>query len=83
LEKRIRDRKGFGRAVTEHFCPRKATFILDRFSKRARVVLTLAKEETVKTHVGNILAKLHLAHHTQAALYALKQGLVGLDEVEV
>jgi hypothetical protein len=26
---------------------------------------------------------LHLAHRTQAALYALKQGLVGLDEVEV
>lgn len=40
-------------------------------------------EETVKTHVGNILAKLHLAHRTQAALYALKRGLVSVDEVDV
>jgi NarL family two-component system response regulator LiaR len=40
-------------------------------------------EETVKTHVGNILTKLHLAHRTQAALYALKQGLVSLDELEL
>ncbi|RIK39197.1 MAG: DNA-binding response regulator [Chloroflexi bacterium] len=40
-------------------------------------------EETVKTHVGNILTKLHLAHRTQAALYALKQGLVTLDELDL
>jgi len=35
-------------------------------------------EETVKSHVGNILAKLHLAHRTQAMIYALKQGLVSV-----
>ncbi len=40
-------------------------------------------EETVKTHVGNVLAKLHLAHRAQAMLYALKQGLVTLDEVNL
>ncbi|MEZ4870492.1 MAG: response regulator transcription factor [Caldilineaceae bacterium] len=40
-------------------------------------------EETVKTHIGNILTKLHLAHRTQAALYALKHGLVTLDELEI
>jgi NarL family two-component system response regulator LiaR len=40
-------------------------------------------EETVKTHVGNILAKLHLEHRTQAALYAIKRGLISLDEVDV
>jgi two-component system, NarL family, response regulator LiaR len=38
-------------------------------------------EETVKTHIGNILTKLHLTHRTQAALYALKHGLVTLDEL--
>lgn len=38
-------------------------------------------EETVKTHIGNILGKLHLAHRTQAVVYALKQGLVSLDEL--
>jgi NarL family two-component system response regulator LiaR len=38
-------------------------------------------EETVKTHIGNILSKLHLAHRTQAVIYALKQGLISLDEL--
>lgn len=36
--------------------------------------LTLS-EKTVKTHVSNILAKLHLADRTQAALYAVREGL--------
>lgn len=40
-------------------------------------------EETVKTHVGNILSKLHLAHRTQAVIYALKQGLVSLDDIDL
>ena len=35
---------------------------------------------TVYTHVSNILGKLHLASRTQAALYALRAGLVSLDE---
>lgn len=34
---------------------------------------------TVSTHVSNILSKLHLANRTQAALYALKEGLARLD----
>ncbi len=38
-------------------------------------------EETVKTHVGNILAKLHLNHRVQAVIYALQNGLVSLDEM--
>ena len=33
-------------------------------------------EKTVKTHVGNILSKLHLSDRTQAAIYAHKHGLV-------
>jgi NarL family two-component system response regulator LiaR len=36
-------------------------------------------ERTVRTHVSNILSKLHLANRTQAALYALKEGLADLD----
>jgi NarL family two-component system response regulator LiaR len=32
-------------------------------------------EKTVKTHVGNILSKLHLSDRTQAAIYAHKHGL--------
>jgi len=37
-------------------------------------------ERTVRTHVSNILSKLHLANRTQAALYALRKGLARLDE---
>ena len=37
-------------------------------------------EATVRTHVSNILAKLHLASRTQAALYALREGLASLDD---
>jgi DNA-binding NarL/FixJ family response regulator len=38
-------------------------------------------EATVKTHVSSILAKLNLPSRTRAALYALKIGLVSLEEV--
>jgi NarL family two-component system response regulator LiaR len=36
-------------------------------------------EKTIKTHVSNILAKLHLTHRTQAALYAVREGLAELE----
>ena len=36
-------------------------------------------ERTVRTHVSNILGKLHLANRTQATLYALREGLASLD----
>ena len=39
-------------------------------------------EATVRTHVSNILAKLNLGSRTQAALYALREGLVSLDGAE-
>jgi NarL family two-component system response regulator LiaR len=35
---------------------------------------------TVRTHVSNILSKLHLANRTQAALHALREGLAPLDQ---
>jgi NarL family two-component system response regulator LiaR len=40
-------------------------------------------EATVRTHVSNILSKLHLASRTQAALYALREGLASLDDSDV
>ena len=36
-------------------------------------------EATVKTHVSNILGKLHLADRTQAAIYAINEGLVSQE----
>ncbi|NLF14625.1 MAG: response regulator transcription factor [Anaerolineaceae bacterium] len=41
-----------------------------------RLVVT---EATVRSHVSNILGKLHLANRVQATLYALQEGLVSLD----
>ena len=36
-------------------------------------------DATVRSHVSNIMSKLHLATRIQAALYALREGLVSLD----
>ena len=36
-------------------------------------------EPTVRTHVSRILGKLHLASRTQAALYAMREGLTDAD----
>ena len=38
----------------------------------------VVSERTVRTHVSNILGKLHLANRTQAALYALREGYANL-----
>ena len=37
-------------------------------------------EKTVKTHMGNILRKLGVLSRTEAALYAVRTGLVSLDK---
>ena len=37
-------------------------------------------EATVRTHVSSLLAKLHLASRTQAALYALREGFASLEQ---
>ena len=37
-------------------------------------------DATVRTHVSNILGKLHLDSRTQAALYALREGLASLED---
>ena len=39
----------------------------------------VVSEKTVKTHVSNLLTKLSLPSRTQAALYALKEGLATLE----
>ncbi|HEY3316481.1 MAG TPA: response regulator transcription factor [Bacillota bacterium] len=37
-------------------------------------------EKTVRNHISNFLRKLKFRHRTQAAIYAIKTGLVRLDE---
>ena len=39
-------------------------------------------EATVRTHVSNITGKLHVASRTQAALYALREGIASLDNAD-
>jgi NarL family two-component system response regulator LiaR len=39
-------------------------------------------QQTVRTHIRNILSKLHLANRTQAALYALREGLASLKNMD-
>ncbi|HEY7487885.1 MAG TPA: response regulator transcription factor [Streptosporangiaceae bacterium] len=49
-----------------------------RSNRQIARALTLS-EETVKSHVSSILAKLQLSDRTQAAIFGLQQGLVPLD----
>lgn len=51
-------------------------------SNREIAEALVISEATVRTHVSNILSKLHLASRTQAALYALREGLASLDDTE-
>ena len=39
-------------------------------------------EATVRTHVSHILGKLGLTNRTQAALWALREGMVTLDQID-
>jgi DNA-binding NarL/FixJ family response regulator len=49
--------------------------VTGRSNKEIADALTLT-ENTVKTHLANILAKLHLQNRIQAAVYAVRTGLV-------
>jgi NarL family two-component system response regulator LiaR len=50
---------------------------LENWEIAEKLVIT---EATVRTHVSNITAKLHVASRTQAALYALREGIASLDD---
>jgi NarL family two-component system response regulator LiaR len=50
--------------------------LIARGHSNKRIALELGvAEKTVKTHVGHVLAKLDLADRTQAALYAVREGV--------
>ena len=50
------------------------------FSNRDIANELTVSEATVRTHVSHILAKLDLSSRTQAALYALRRGIVSLND---
>jgi NarL family two-component system response regulator LiaR len=49
--------------------------IADGMNNREIAEKLFISEKTVKTHVSNLLSKLHLEDRTQAAIYALRHGL--------
>jgi two-component system, NarL family, response regulator LiaR len=70
---------GAGRAPADDLTPRELEVLCliarGRSNKRIALELGVA-EKTVKTHVSHVLAKLGLSDRTQAALYAVREGLV-------
>ncbi len=83
------------RVLAEVSSPSGADPGLDQLTTREREVLALlgrglsnrdlasalfVAEKTIKTHVSSILSKLHLTDRTQAALFAVRHGLV--EDVE-
>ena len=80
-----------GRVLGEVASPKGQADGLDQLTAREREVLALlgqglsnrdlaarlfVAEKTVKTHVSAVLSKLHLSDRTQAALFAVRHGLV-------
>ena len=55
-------------------------FVARGYSNQDIANALFISERTVRTHVSNILSKLHLANRTQAALYALREGIATLEE---
>ena len=53
--------------------------IADGMSNAAIAERLIVSVKTVKSHVSNILSKLHLADRTQAAVYAWREGVVRRD----
>jgi DNA-binding NarL/FixJ family response regulator len=71
-----------GAARDEHLTPREREVLALLARGRANKVIARdlgVSERTVKTHVSNILAKLNLTDRTQAAVYAVRHGIVPKD----
>jgi DNA-binding NarL/FixJ family response regulator len=71
-------------ALTEELTPREIEVVrllaAGRSNKEIADALAIG-EETVKTHVGRVLSKLHADNRAQAVIQALKRGLVSLEEL--
>lgn len=67
-------------ALTERETEVLRLIALGKSNKEIALALTIG-EKTVKTHVSNVLSKLGVASRTQAALYAVRIGLVQDSEL--
>jgi NarL family two-component system response regulator LiaR len=78
----LADSPGDGDSLSER--EREVLMLLAHGRTNAEIASALIiGEETVKTHVGNILSKLHIRHRTQGVIRALKTGLISLDDIDV
>ncbi len=71
---------GRGREALDRLTPREIEVLRllgEGLPNRALAERLFVSEKTVKTHVSSILAKLELPDRTQAALYAVRHGLLG------
>ena len=77
-------RPGQGKQTTEPLTERELEvlrLIAQGMSNKEIATKIFVAEWTVRSHVSNILGKLHLASRTQAALYALRSGLASLEDL--
>ncbi|MFV9503651.1 MAG: response regulator [Oscillochloridaceae bacterium umkhey_bin13] len=71
-----------GEAPVEQLTPREMDvlrLIAKGRSNKEIADTLIVSEKTIKTHVSNILSKLHLADRTQVAIYALRKRLVPME----
>jgi NarL family two-component system response regulator LiaR len=75
---------GTSEPAVDDLTPREADvlrhLVLGRSNREIAAALDIG-DETVKTHVGRVLAKLKVENRAQAIVQALKQGIVRLDEM--
>ena len=79
----LRELRHGGRRPAGQLTPRETDVLKGLAQGRSNREIARAlsvSEETVKSHVSNILAKLGLADRTQAAIFALQHHLVPLDQ---
>jgi two-component system, NarL family, response regulator LiaR len=55
--------------------------IVQGYNNHEIAQVLFVSERTISTHISNLLNKLHLGNRTQAALYAVREGLVSLSPV--
>jgi NarL family two-component system response regulator LiaR len=75
------DSSGGSEALTERETEVLRLLAQGHSNREIAEMLTIS-EATVRTHVSHILAKLNLCSRTQAALYALREGLASLHDAD-